>query len=86
MLPQDTMTSRKGFFRLTAGTKTGSFVGFVPVTETVVTAMEINNLPATLADFGINGTAWPPGFPVLFADNENITSITITGSAYLIRR
>lgn len=88
MLPQDTMTSRKGFFVLTNGTKTGNFAGFVPKSPVVVTHIKINEAAADsdLATWGLAGEEFPAGFPVLFADNERVTSITVTGSAYLIRR
>jgi len=86
MLPQDTMTSRNGFIIAKDKTQTGSFVGFVTWTDVSVTALEINNVAVGVVQHGFSTITIPAGSTILFANDENVTSITFTGTIYLIRR
>ena len=87
MKPSETTASAKGFLIAAAGTVVGEFAGFVPLEAARVTALKKDGKSVTLASFGFDvAVDLPVGFPVLFADEDNITSITFTGTIYLIKR
>lgn len=88
MTPSETTASAKGFLIAAAATVTGEFAGFVPIEGAVrVTALKKDGKSVTLASFGFDVPIdLPIGFPILFADDDNITSITFTGNIYLIKR
>jgi hypothetical protein len=87
MNPQETTASSKGFLIAAAGTKTGEFAGFVPIEAARVTAISVKGKARTLASFGFDvAVDLPVGFPILFADEDVVTSITFTGTIYLIKR
>jgi hypothetical protein len=87
MNPSETTASAKGFLIAAAATVTGEFVGFVPLEAARVTAISVGGKGRTLASFGFNvDVDLPVGFPILFADEDVVTSITFTGKIYLIKR
>jgi len=87
MNPQETTASAKGFKIYAASTVTGEFAGFVPLEAARVTALSVNSKSVTLGSFGFDvAVDLPVGFPILFADEDVVTSITFTGTIYLIRR
>jgi len=88
----DRVSSDNGFVCIGAlsGEVTGSYFGFVTLSNIVITSLDINGTEVDLSDYGLDDTTFPDGipggFPFLFAKDQIITAIELTsGNIQLLR-
>ena len=82
------MSLRNGTSILKAGAHTDiNFIQFVAREAVVVSHLEINGAEVDLADpkYGLDGTELYQTELVAFAEGENVTAITFTGSISITR-